>query len=266
MQKQTVAAGLVAGIVAACSGPGMNAIGSVMEDAGEAMSEAGRGARDAGPSSRDGGVSPMSDAGTMLRDAGEMIADAGRELRDAGGVADGGSDASAQAPGDGLPNPRWVLRDKAGDAVEADVYPVYDPARPLFNSQPQTCVSLNYFGQRSIQLSYRLSNGMIDHCGTGLDAATWRDAGFVYFTDAACNGQAYYTGRIGAIKVGAIHYYADGAPSITKAPTYYLWTKATSVCTAFNPAAGLDLWAFKPVPSDVLSLLSKPPYTLELVY
>lgn len=266
-------AGFVAAIALACGEAAKDAAGDMMRDAGDAIA-------DAGESMRDAGMSMLADAATgtghALRDAGTAVMDAGHgaHSKDGGGAhsTDSGSgDAHAQeASGDGLPRPHWILKDKDGNPVQADVYPGYSARVTKFSEIAPECVSVSYIGKRSVGLGYLLATGTLavqSDCVYGVaNYATWRDGPYRIFADAACQGDPYYLGVLSGVKIGGTFYYADGDPSIVKAATYYQWNTTSSTCVAVSPANGQDLWMLKPVPADIVSLLPDAPYSMELVY
>jgi len=261
MKKSTVAAGCIAGVVAACSGAGLEAIGDTMHDAGHAM--AGVGGR-------------LEAAGGFVAGAGHLIAGAGSSVEAAGsalaaGGSAGASGAQAQeAVGDGLPRPRWVLRDKDGTPVQADVTPSYALSSPRFESTPD-CVHMNHLGQRRIGLTYTLSAGALgkhiaDPCsGLAAEQAAWRPATNWLFADKDCTVPVTY-GPSYVVSIGGKLFHSGTAP-LTPTPTMvYGWSNSTEQCVENTPVAGTKYWAFAPIPTDVLNLLPNPPYTLELAY
>lgn len=305
MHKHAVVGGIVAAVVLSCTGPGMEAAGRAMHDAGEAMAGIGGAIADAGRElggrggvggsggraaaggggRASGGLGGTGGAlrgagGRMLSNVGGMLAVAGRAVSDAGGAlasagqsagGSGASGAQAQEPNDGLPRAHWVLRDKDGTPVKADFY-VYDEPKDFFADASVDCVSVQYFGNRYIAGQYyRLSDGAFGICYPNAiyRSQSWRLHPLAFFgpNDDACNGQALSTSRFGSlpIEVGGAYYYTDGAPSVT-ATTYYRWNQTSQKCELQTSATPTSLWAFKPVPADVLNLLNKPPYTVELVY
>jgi hypothetical protein len=222
----------------------------------------------AGSGLKDAGMQLLIDAGVVTGGAaGRGVAGSVAATKDASTGM--GSDAKAQEPtGDGLPRPHWVLRDKNGDAVQAEVYPgyAYDTYVQHFTTVNPLCVSISFMGARSIGLPYKLSTGKLDGCEGSPPVASWRDWPSAYFVTATCNGAGYYIGPyFSGIKVGSTYYHADG-PATMHVATVYSWNAQTSMCTAYTPANGQDVWAYKPVPSDVVNLLPNPPYTMELVY
>jgi hypothetical protein len=276
MKKHTVTAGIIAGVVVACSGPGLDAMGGMMHDAGHAVAGAGGSLANAGRGMLAGSSGSAGqliadasvDAGKVLQDAGQMLSDAGLTIANAGHSAiDSGK---AQEAGDGLPRAHWILRDKDGTPVKADVYPAYSQTHPKFTESAPECVSVSYLGKRTIGMAYSLSTGHLSkysECPSGLpDAATWRESPYGYFLDAACSGQAYGPGASYTIAIGGVYYYSDGTGITSKPATYYSWNKTMGMCQAVTNTGGLDLWMFKQVPADILNLLPSAPYSVELVY
>jgi hypothetical protein len=275
MRRQTVAAGVIAGIVVACSGPGLETIGGMMNDAGHGIAGAGDMLDAAGGEMNRAGEAGISGyasamlgvAGQMLSDAGGAIVEAGSSLASAGHSGEGGK--AQESSSDGLPRAHWVMRDKNGMAVQAHVYPGYSNAHPKFDKAGPECVSVAYYGSRMINLGYTLATGAIarsSECPYGLqDAASWKDSSNAYFLDMACSGAAYFVGP-SVISIAGSVYYADGAANLTNVTTYYHWDEGMAACKAINNPSGTSFWAWKSLPTDVRDLLPNAPYTLELVY
>lgn len=295
LTRQTVMAGCIAGAVVACGGAGIEGIGNTMRDGGEALAGiggamvgealAGAGGAAAGRSSAPpgaeaersvtagsgGAAGARAAIGGMLAAAGSAIAQAGRSM--AGAAAGSGGSvagAAAQEPAaDGLPRPHWVLRDKSGAPVEADVQAGYGFSTVGFGSKPD-CVSITHAGQRRIGLAYMLDTGKIalsNECMQGsvtAEQATWRPGSVWIFSDATCETPItygpYYTVAIG----GKLYHSATGAPQVPS--TIYRWNADHATCDPAANASGVRYWAFAPVPQDVIDLLAQPPYTLELAY
>lgn len=218
----------------------------------------------------DAGLQILADAGVeaggAMKDAGVAIGEAGSHAQAQGGSGDSGASA-----GDGLPRAHWILRDRNGTPVQAaDLGPVWSTAgrltRPRFTAVHGDCVQIGTMGQREIGLAYSLATGKLDGCETYAPTTTWREAFATYliaFTTSSCDGAGYsMIGGNHVQRVGSTYYYVDGAP--THVATYYTWNGST--CTAVSPAGGRDIWAFKPVPQDVVNLLPAAPYALELAY
>jgi len=89
MDKRTLVAGLIAGVVVACSEPATHAVGGAMMDAGEVIADAGAGMET-------GGI------GSIIADAaagvGGALQDAGNAMVDAASADGGPGDAAAQEP------------------------------------------------------------------------------------------------------------------------------------------------------------------------
>lgn len=269
MQKRTFGAGVVVGVIAACSGAGVETVGDAMVEAGEMLEDAGEMLSDAGHDLRDASMGMLAeagvDAGEVLSDAGEIIRDAGHVVSDAGRDMNPDADAEAQEPvGDGLPRAHWILRDKSGSAVEAEVYPSWQSEdHTKFSSGQPPCVGIGYLGARAIGLSYALAHGRLDSCDSWPPVSSWRESPWSYFTDNRCEGQAYSTSSgVPTQKVGSSYYYVDGPPTITTSTPTYIWS--AGACTAGGSQQ--KLWAYKLVPEDIVNLLPNAPYTLELVY
>jgi hypothetical protein len=199
-----------------------------------------------------------------------MLVDAGNAISDAGHSDGGnGSDASAQESGDGLPRSHWVLKDKNGTPVKADVYPSYVAKHPRFSESAPECVSIQYMDKRTVGLVYVLSTGKsakYSDCASGLpDVASWRESPYVIFLDSGCSTQPAISAASFTLRIAETLYYSDGT-SASKPSTYYHWNTATQNCDAVANPTGTEYWPYKLVPADVLNLLPHPPYTMELVY
>lgn len=260
--RQTLWAGLIAGVVIACAEPAAEVMEEMMGAAGSGLKDAGMQLLiDAGMVT--GGVAGSSVAGRGV--AGRGVAGNVAATKDA--ATGMGSDAKAQEPtGDGLPRPHWVLRDKNATPVQAEVYQIGVNAI-RFTEQVADCVIVGRAQMRDISLYYKPSTGKIptgaEGCANYVSGSTWRDV--AVFSDAQCNASAYGRSQSSTVKVGSTWYYTDGAATLHVA-TYYQWNADTSMCTVVTPTNGQDLWAFKPVPADIVNLLPNPPYTMELVY
>jgi hypothetical protein len=268
MKKSTVAAGCIAGVVAACSGAGLEAIGDTMHDAGHAMAGVG-GSLEAAGSGMSAGAGGMvgelvAGAGHLMADAGASVAAAGSSLV-AGGSA-GSSGAKAQeSAGDGLPRPHWVLRDKNGTPVQAAVSPQRPAGSPRFASGTELGVWINDYGSKSIGLTYKLATGKPadenELPGGILTVATWHETSD-RFLDAACQTSPVFATRYTVVSVANTLYYAtDAAP----AGTVYLWDGRTCTVPGGGGGGGTR-YTMTPVPAEVANLLPNPPYTLELAY
>jgi len=272
MLKQTVAAGCIAGVVAACTGAGLEAAGDTMRDAGTALAGAGAAISGGagGPGGRGGHGGVAGAAGRVMAGVGGALAAAGRAVAAVGGAggAAGAAGAVAQEPaGDGLPRPHWVLRDASGVPVVADITPAYGDTAPQFQVATPTCVHVSHYGQRRINLAYEIPTGHIatsPACGYGLQStADWHTGG-TYFLEADCSGPAYGppSSAASARLVGGVAYYVGGAGTGTAYATSYVWQ--TGACM---PVTGSKTLApFIPVPDDVVNLLPGAPYVVELAY
>jgi hypothetical protein len=240
----------------------MNGAKSVVRDAGQTMHQAGRAMIDAGAALRDASARMVADAGMQT---GESMKDAGHAMRDAAVItmdAAGHNLDAAQAQAvDTAPNPRWILRDKTGNAIQAQASP-YNPAA-RFTEDVGTCVYVGYLDKRWIGLSYDLSTGALDSCPNGSSFATWHDAR-PYFLDSTCQGATYAAAGTGIVRVGTSYYFADSTHRMRVA-AYWAWNSASSTCDATAPASAVDIWSYTLVPSEFVSLRAAP-YTLVMTY
>jgi hypothetical protein len=267
MKKSTVAAGCIAGVVAACSGAGLEAIGDTMHDAGHAMAGVGGSLEAAGHGMNAGVGELVAGAGRVMAGAGSSVEAAGSALV-AGGSA-GASGAQAQeAVADELPRPRWVLRDKDGAPAQVDVSPLYNEKTPRFGTEPD-CVRVNYAGQRRIDLSYDLSTGKLALRST-CDSGALVNPGYTSikqlgtYATPDCSGIAYINGANLLIWLTDQVYYSYPAPiDLTMTSS---WNPETSTCESVSASRAETLYPLQAVPDDVANLLPNPPYTLELVY
>jgi hypothetical protein len=263
----------------ACGGAGIEGIGDTMRDAGEAMAGIGgsmlggagaSGASGSAAAGKSGASGARAAIGGMLAAAGATVAQAGRAMAGAAAGSGGGvAGAEAQEPAsDGLPRPHWVLRDKSGAPVQADVAPGYASSTPGFG-EAADCVTIAHAGQRRIGLSYVLSTGKLalpSECASSgiVSQQAWRPASIWYvFADSAC--ETPLTSYAVTIAIGGTYYHsATGAPSSPN--TFYSWNADSQTCAAVQNTSGAKFWAFAAIPQSVLELLPRAPYTLELAY
>ncbi len=118
--RDTVIAGVIAGVIIACGNGAAELIGEAIKDGGEALSDAGQMLKDAGQRLRE-------DSGELIEDAGDALEDAGaRILSDASDVLEDAGDALQDAGGQLLSDAGEVLQDAgettmdAGDAMLQD--------------------------------------------------------------------------------------------------------------------------------------------------
>lgn len=173
------------------------------------------------------------------------------------------------ATDDGLPHPRYILRDKDGTVVEADVYPYQlgEKRVKFASSITPDCMHVAALGPMMLAMTYSPATG--GFCTISPFAPTtwdsWR-ALDPFFLDDECEGATYT--RNGAdtptpMVVGVL-YYADGTPDFSGVTTFHRWRNDT--CTEFTNDSGVDLWAFKQVPDAVVNALPNAPYTIEMAY
>jgi len=277
MRLGTVTAGCIAGVVVACAGPGLDAIGDGMRDAGAMLA-----GRDAGGVGGAAGISQPSAAGksaavggtggtahSVTVDAGRMVVDAGQAIVDAGHAVDASravlAQDAAEPAGDGLPRPHWVLRGADGAAVQADVVPGYAASADRFIDAPE-CVYVQHVGQRRIGLSYQLATGKLSVAGECNQSAstliaTWHDTTQAYYLDDVCAGPAYVPSAGIVLTVGSIPYYSAGVPVVV---TAYRWQASTQQCVQLS--GPVTMWPYTTVPATVTELLSHAPYSITLVY
>jgi hypothetical protein len=268
----TLAAGTIAAGLIACSNPGLRIAGGMMHDAGNAL--AGAGAAMAGaysngsPDAGGGGI--VQTAGSYMQTAGLAISNAGDAVGDAGRSGNSGSSATAQESSDGLPRAHWILRDKAGTPIKAEVYPALPATSPRFIEAAPSCASVNYLGTRNIGLYYVLATGKLSkypECPGGIlsTTASWRDYAGTYYMDSGCSGAAYTNSSVMTAMVNGVVYYSDPS-SGSNVSSYYTWSASTSMCTKTTPTNGATIYPFKLMPDDIINLLTNPPYSMELVY
>jgi hypothetical protein len=260
MNKSTVTAGVIAGLVAACASSGLEAVGDTMHDAGEAIAGAGASLRAAGAGA----------AGELLAAAGHSVATAGETIAEAG--TGGTSGALAQEiTADGLPRPHWVLRDKSGTPVQADVSAGRASDAARFGTS-RTCVYVSYYGQRRIDLTFDLASGRVAtslQCDVGVAASPDINSalnGVAYYLDSECKGPAYSTRAATPIVQvdGGKIYFQDATLPAPVATTVYRFSGSSCTAMQGNVASVLRPWV--ELPADVTGLLPSPPYSLELVY
>lgn len=263
-----VVAGCIAGVVAACAEPLAQGVGQAMAGAGGAL--AGMGAELAGKDGSGSGFGKaMAGAGAALTVAGRAVAGLGG-TGGAGGTAraDTATNAGTDAAAPSVPNPRWVLRDKDGAFVSADVHPGYTASLPRFGSTPD-CVSIAHYGQQRIDMNYELATGAIgaraaDACPSAImaEAAEWHvTAALWWYSDAGCTKPIASSHMQVFSVAGRLYHSGTGAP--TAPAKVYAWT-SYGACEGIENTA--KYWAVEPVPADVVNLLPNPPYSLELAY
>jgi hypothetical protein len=251
----------------------LEAVGDTMRDAGAAVAGAGGDLAEAGRRmvAGVGGVGHAAvggAAGRVVAGAGGAIAAAGRAVG-AAGTALAGSGGHAGSAGvtaqdvpaaDGLPRPHWVLRDRDGTPMQADVLPGYAPAALAFTATPD-CVYVQYAGPRRVGVGYMLATGA--PATTAECSLSGVGAGVSTYLDAQCTAAADSARHVKAMVAGQLQY-AGGA--VVTPATYYRRNTTTQACEAAANPGGTKLYPYVPVPADVAGLLALPPYTLEIVY
>ncbi len=185
---------------------------------------------------------------------------------------------------DSVPAPRWVVRDKDGNRVQALVEPrcghgqngeswsrchPVDPAS--LNNFP--CVRIIDFEGKFINLQYDLMTGQIGPCQENQDLnQDWATLGVSYINDK-CEGDRYVLGG----------WPGFGSPEFTKTRTLYyangeMWYPSEAGCLDDAPTWGISSnkcvgpfpsprqCPLLPVPQWVKNLLPNPPYTMEVEY
>ena len=156
---RTISAGVVAGVVVACSSAATDMAGEAMRDVGEMVADAGAGLRDAG-------MEMIGEAGVG---AGEMLIDAGAAMVDSAAALDGSGSSVADAqdtvcdcPDNDTPLGHMVLRDRDGVAqrVRANPFclpPTCEPGEWSVSESP--CARLGYVGERHSNANINLQTG-----------------------------------------------------------------------------------------------------------
>lgn len=183
---------------------------------------------------------------------------------------DSGDGEDEEEPEIGIPRPHWVLWDKDGNSVNADVYPSDPLSQEKNRFEPSySCVYIYFLDDKRLYFVYNLGTGNISaQCYNPIYISdTWKENINTYFLDDNCNGSTYSnTGSVYAqiLIVSGIVYYVDGHPDIENPSVYYKWVN--DECHEYKNTNEDNFWAYKPVPSWVLNALPDAPYTLSLEY
>ena len=170
----------------------------------------------------------------------------------------GGQDLSS------APMPHWVLRDNAGEAMKASVWPRQDEGYTRFQ-HTSTCVNIHFFeDSRPIDIVYDVVTGEIEPCLLNTYTTT-RHLPNSFFLEAGCAGDVYYQSAYGIYaQVGDELIYSSGPSVLSK--TYFKWNSVDDVCEMSLLIKDMAFYKFKPVPYWVLNLLQDAPYTLSMEY
>jgi hypothetical protein len=188
-----------------------------------------------------------------------------------------------------LPAPRWVLRDRDGQRVQALVEPRcgHGPYAPSLND----CISVDFASESDfpcvriidhegmfINLQYELKTGRLEHC-QGRQIGSVDDSfgvlsGIVRYLDKDCTGQKYVRagGGVGyhdpQFTVARDLYLADGDPwyASGKGCLEYTATWNKSGDGTCGNSSTTDICPFERVPTWVQDLLPNPPYTMDVEY
>jgi hypothetical protein len=161
----------------------------------------------------------------------------------------------------------WVLRDSAGDRVNAVVSPTwkdtYGAILDFGATANSPCVGVQYLDTGYLAVSFELATGVPnDACYA--DFASWRDAN-PYFLDDQCTGPAYAIHPSYRFMVNGTLYAPDVAGGPVVPAEYYMWSGGNCTGPAANTSS-IRFWPFAPVPGWVLSALPDAPYTVALEY
>ena len=170
-------------------------------------------------------------------------------------------------------NPRWVLYDGDGEAVNAIVSSTIlgtelgspedgDLIDPFETPQ---CVSVEAFEYLELirSVAYHLPTGEMAPCYEGYRDvdSPFDDAGF-HYADPECQGDRYFTGTIPRYesKTGDLLW---GSGEAIEFDEYYRWneTDGEIECRSYSHSSRV-LIPVEPVPNEVLDALDNPPYDL----
>lgn len=187
-------------------------------------------------------------------------------------------------PCDYVPAPRWVLRDKDGERVQALVEPrcgtwpdaeSWDRCDPLDpgSAADYPCVRIVDHQGRFINLQYDLASGQLGPCQGGLFADINADSIGGSFLDSKCVGAQYGTpsGNQGAPEFTSarpIYYglgdlwYVSGEGCLDEVAYWYLNDEKKCV----GPLPPERMCPILPVPDWVEGLLANPPYSVGVEY
>lgn len=175
--------------------------------------------------------------------------------------------------------PRWVLRDKDGERVDALVEPRCGTAAcpPLelgVMSKSAPCVRVITHGDRYVNLLFSLDAGDVGVCMHNAQdplsdlSRSWKEAG-AFFTNAQCAGQAFGHPITSAELEGAqgrALFFAENdmwylaAAGCVKGPRWVFDFVDTKACVE---VVGDELICpFERIPQWAKSLLDRSPYTL----
>lgn len=181
------------------------------------------------------------------------------------------------------PIPRWVLRDKDGQRLNALVQPLcgrdaVPEEERCFNEFTLgaddvdfPCVRIINYEGTHVNILYELSTGRIELCmfDTFDEEQTFKDKTYLYLTPD-CQGTPHYrTPSISDFRLPQKIEYADhelwylSAPEAVTPDELWLNSLVNDECEPTDPGR---VYPFRKVPDWVRDLLSNPPYTLTIEY
>jgi hypothetical protein len=196
--------------------------------------------------------------------------------------------AGESGPCDSTPAPRWVLRDKDGNRLQALVEPRCghgpfgeswsrcNPVDPASSSN-FPCVRIIDLDGKFINLQYDLATGQLGPCqGTDWNHdinEAWST--LATFINDQCEGDGYipigfagyglheFTRARTLFYAAGDMWYISEAGCVDDAPAWYI-NSDTNKCT--GPLSKERLCPLHPVPAWVKNLLPNPPYTMAVEY
>ena len=189
---------------------------------------------------------------------------------DSGGDADTDADTETEEE---VGYPRFILRDKFGEAVEAIVSAdTYHDGQEHFTSGDIGCVHLEFLGDSYIGLSYGTSSGRLGACKIRpyAQCSSWASCAGVGHTSASCTGTPYAVGYastnlFSVIEVTGNFHFVEGLPDVVSPDQLYVTNYALQCFSQPNPE-GAFLWKYELVPQWVVNALPDAPYTVSLEY
>jgi len=215
------------------------------------------------------------------------------------GVACDPSSVPANEPGvdargacDYTPAPRWVLRDKDGQRVQALVEPrcgqgsnasADSRCLPLDfgTSSSFPCVRVIDHDGRYINILYELTTGLIEPCQGGLDGeldSEWKKDRNARYLQPGCEGDPYAVlGEEGSFSPESLNgrsvryvegnfWYLSESSCVERDTSHWQWNSFDQKCVEVLPPYIPALCVFRPTPEWVHTLLPNPPYTIAVEY
>ncbi len=239
------------------------------DDAGSPATSSSRASTGGSTGDEPGGES-ASGGDDRSTGAGSSGSETGDDPGDAGGSGNSGGTSSPDddSGGDG-PEPQdndltWSLRDADGTVVPALISPTCGhpdsvaggcpPGEPS-GDFPYNCVQVAVYDGDYWMVSYRLSNGSVTDCYASSNGGTLHD-------NAACQG-GRLTNLPGIERAqlidGVLMYASPSASAVTE-----VWERYNGFCEQLTTSGFDPYFPLTAVGDDVRTLLSNPPYSVDL--